>query len=240
MKKLTIILMGFIFFNFSLDLLANSAAECGLEGKSCNKYGAAVFQNRCSLCHGSDGLGEGVLALSIKKYPNTNLLQTAHGTSYDQVMDIVRYAGGLVKNDKSKKISVEMPPWGDELTVAQLESVVNFVLFLRKDTEKAMQLLREVANDLEPSLRNGRAIFLGRCSLCHGKQGLGDGKMSRIIKDPPPFNLTLSRAPDQYLSDLIHKGGETMGRSSRMPPFGDDLSESDIKSVIIFLKTLRN
>jgi cytochrome c553 len=63
--------------------------------------------------------------------------------------------------------------------------------------------------------------------------------MARIIKNPPPFNLTLSRVPDDYLSDMIHKGGAAMGRSPRMPPFGGDLSETDIKSVMMYVKTLR-
>ena len=133
-----------------------------------------------------------------------------------------------------------MPPWGDELTVAQMESVADFVLYLRMDSENAMKLLRSASANLKPSLRIGRAIFIGRCSLCHGAAGLGDGKMSRIIKNPPPFNLTLSRSPDSYLSDIIHKGGEKMNRSSRMPPFGDDLTDSEIASVILYIKTLRH
>jgi len=222
------------------SVYAGSADECGLEGKACFEYGATVFQNRCSLCHGSDGLGEGVLSLSIKNYPNTNLLEPKHGLSPADVEKVIRYGGGT-STDKTKKnpVSNEMPPWGDELTMAQLESVTNFVIHLRSDTEKAMTLLRKVSATLEPSLRIGRAIFMGRCSLCHGALGLGDGKMSRIIKNPPPFNLTLSRSPDEYLSDIIHKGGGEMNRSPRMPPFGDDLSESDIASVIMFIKTLR-
>ncbi len=224
----------------SFSLYAGSADECGLEGKSCFEYGATVFQNRCALCHGTDGLGEGVLSLSIKDYPNTNLLQPRHGESVSDVGKVIRYGGGtLTEKSANKPVSNEMPPWGDELTLAQMESVIDFVIYLRSDTEKAMILLRKISANLKPSLRIGRGIFMGRCSLCHGTLGLGDGKMSRIIKDPPPFNLTLSRAPDKYLSELIHKGGSEMGRSPRMPPFGDDLSESDIASVIMFIKTLR-
>lgn len=229
----------YIFFLLPFSVFSGSADECGLEGKSCFEYGATVFQSRCALCHGTDGLGEGVLSLSIKNYPNTNLLEVRHGQSLKEVEELIRYGGGLPSKNKKLKVSNEMPPWGDELTMAQLESVSNFVLYLRADTEKAMLLLRKVSANLKPSLRIGRAIFMGRCSLCHGTLGLGDGKMSRIIKDPPPFNLTLSRSPDEYLNELIHKGGGEMGRSPRMPPFGDDLSESDIASVIMFIKTLR-
>jgi len=233
------ILTAAICFPYSSRVNSGSSEECGAEGKSCFEYGATVFQNRCSLCHGSDGLGEGVLALSIKNYPNTNLLEPKHGKTYRDVEYIIRYGGGTNNNSRRKAVSKEMPPWGDELTVAQMESVANFVIYLRSDTDEATKLLRKISATLKPSLRIGRAIYLGRCSLCHGSLGLGDGKMSRIIKNPPPFNLTLSRAPDAYLNEMIHKGGKEMGRSPRMPPFGEDLTKSEIASVIMFIKTLR-
>lgn len=212
---------------------SGSAQECGMEAKSCIDYGAVVFQERCALCHGSDGLGEGLLSLSLKNYPNTNLLDNPKSNTPEHVARIVRYGSSL------PEIGEEMPPWGDELTATQLDSVVQFVSLLRSDLDSALTHLRKAAETIEPSVKIGRAVFKGRCSLCHGEFGLGDGKMARIIKNPPPFNLTLSRVPDFYLSDMIHKGGAAMGRSPRMPPFGGDLSEPEIESVIMFVKTLR-
>lgn len=219
---------------------SDSADNCGSEASSCFTYGAKIFQNRCTLCHGNDGLGEGILSLSVKNYPNTNLLLPKFGVSFEQVAHIVRY-GVTHKSykDKSRPISEEMPLWGDELTIVQLKSVVKFVLYLRTDTEKAMPLLRKMSADITPTKRVGRGIFKGRCALCHGLEGLGNGKMSRIIKDPPPYNLTLSRMPDSYLTEIIYKGGQAIGRSSRMPPFGEDLTESEIASVILYIKSLR-
>lgn len=212
---------------------AGSAEDCGTEAKSCLKYGAKVFQARCSLCHGSDGLGEGILPLSLKGYPSTNLLEPRHGTDTASIRNIVE-RGAQVKG-----VSNEMPPWGDELTATQLESVVKFVHYMRGDLEGALEMLRKEAETQQPSIKVGRAIFGGRCSLCHGQYGQGDGKMARIIKDPPPFNLTLSRADDGYLRQIIGKGGASMGRSPRMPPWGGDLTASEIESVIMYIKTLR-
>jgi hypothetical protein len=37
--------------------------------------------------------------------------------------------------------------------------------------------------------------------------------------------------PDEYLIDIISKGGQGMQRSPRMPPFGGDLSENEINHV---------
>lgn len=222
----------FLYFFSSLVVAGGSQDYCGIEAQSCVTYGANVFQARCALCHGTDGLGEGILPLQLKSYPNTNLRSTKP-KSYKQVAKIIRYGGGLAE------ISAEMPPWGDELTASQLESVTSFVMLLSNKRDKALKLLRAEAEAMTPSIRMGRGIYQGRCSLCHGKGGEGDGKMARIIKNPPPFNLTLSRMPDAYLKDIIKKGGAAMGRSSRMPPWGTDLSDKEVASVILYIKKLR-
>lgn len=46
----------------------------------------------------------------------------------------------------------------------------------------------EVARD--PLLSRGRAIFLMRCSTCHGYEGRGDGPLATTIAKPPVANLT--------------------------------------------------
>ena len=221
-----------LFLIISAAYAGDSKKFCGEEAKSCVTYGANIFQARCALCHGTDGLGEGILPMQLKGYPNTNLLD-GKMKAHKEIADIIRYGGKLPET------SIEMPPWGDELTMAELESVTNFVMLLHKHRDKALKLLRVEAENLKPSVRMGRGIYQGRCALCHGKGGEGDGKMARIIKDPPPFNLTYSRMPDAYLKDIINKGGQAMGRSSRMPPWGTDLSGKEVESVILYIKTLR-
>ena len=230
--RLIVIISLFTFFHQG-HVKADAIKYCGEDATACLEYGAQVFAERCTLCHGSNGLGEGILALSIKDYPSTNLLKQKYVKTYDDLAKVIRY-GGMIDG-----ISAEMPPWADELTSTQLESVVIFTDYLIKDLEKALPILASANKKLKPSKVAGRAIFQGRCSLCHGKYGEGDGRLAQIIKNPPPFNLTLSRMPDAYLEMIISKGGEKMGRSPRMPPFGGDLSENDIKSVILFIKTLR-
>jgi len=230
LKKILLVSSLLIMSSFAW---AGSSEDCGLEAKSCAKYGAQVFVERCALCHGYDGLGKGILPISIKGYPDTNLLQSKFKDSSHSAKDIIIYGSGL------DGVSSEMPPWGDELTLTQLESVVFFVTLMREDLEKALPLIKTASAEVKPSKRIGRFVFKGRCSLCHGDQGLGDGKMASIIIDPPPFDLTLSEASDEDLSDIIHFGGESMLRSPRMPPFGEDLSETEIASVILYIKSLR-
>lgn len=213
---------------------ANAVQFCGAEAKACPRYGAHVFQTRCALCHGSDGMGGGVIPLAVPGYPPTNLLKPVHAPDARGVRRIV------AEGARVKGVSTFMPPWADELTLTQLDSVSQFVVYLRKDTEAARAMLRTEAAEQKPTLQIGRTVYQGRCALCHGKEGGADGKMAAIIKDPPPFNLKLSRAPDEYLRLIIAKGGGAMGRSPRMPPWGEDLNKSELESVMLYLKTLRD
>ena len=43
---------------------------------------------------------------------------------------------------------------------------------------------------------------------------------------------------DQYLFDLIQKGGAAMGKSPLIPPFGSKMKEGEIRDVIAYVKTL--
>lgn len=213
---------------------ANAVQFCGAEAKACPRYGAHVFQTRCALCHGSDGMGGGVIPLAVPGYPPTNLLKPVHAPDARGVRRIV------AEGARVKGVSTFMPPWADELTLTQIESVVQFVMHLRNDTEDARAMLRAEGAALKPAVSLGRALFQGRCALCHGAEGRGDGRMAAMIKDPPPFNLTRSRAPDPYLREIISKGGAAMGRSPRMPPWGGDLNSQELESLILYVKTFRN
>jgi len=206
---------------------------CGVEARSCPEYGAHVFQQRCALCHGSDGRGEGALALAIADYPETNLLKARYGKDRAALTRIITHGASL------EELSPEMPPWGDELTATQLESVVAFVDLLHREQQQAVAMLRAEAERGVATVRQGRGIYRGRCALCHGDFGEGDGKMAKIINNPPPFNLTWSRVPESYMRQIIGGGGASVGRSPRMPPWGDELNEVELESVILYVKTLR-
>lgn len=197
------------------------------------QQGARVFQQRCELCHGSKGMGEGALALTLKDYPDTNLLKPKYKTDTHSLREQIIFGGSR------EEMHLLSPPWGNELSWTEIESVVLFIEQLRKSPKEAFKLLSKEVKHQKPTLKSGRLTFKNRCALCHGPDGEGNGKMARIIKDPPPFNLTYSMMPDQYLVDMITKGGQGMQRSPRMPPFGGDLSENEINSVVMHIKTLR-
>jgi cytochrome c oxidase cbb3-type subunit 3 len=102
-----------------------------------------------------------------------------------------------------------------------------------------LSLLQNLADNSEKSRFLGRETFAQRCALCHGVNGEGAGRMARVIKDPPPFDLTKSVMPEDYLRLIINKGGESIARSPQMPPWIDQLSQQEVTAVINYIIQLR-
>ncbi|CBL44377.1 Putative cytochrome c [gamma proteobacterium HdN1] len=179
-------------------------------------------------------MGDGRLPLKLKQYPSTNLMKPRQPVDRTSVHDIVVYGG------TQGKVSNLMPPMGNDLTWTQTESVVDFVLFLRQEPQKAAAMLAALRSQNAVSRNVGQDIFTTRCVLCHGPHGEGNGRMAKVIKNPPPADLTASRLPDDYLMQIISKGGEGVGRSPQMPPWGNQLNKVEIESVILYLKSIRD
>jgi mono/diheme cytochrome c family protein len=233
-KKSTLLapLIIFLFgFYASFNLAHSGEVREGAEPSLA--LGSQVFKNRCVLCHGSQGMGEGALALKLKDYPSTNLMTNMSSLKRADIHNAVAFGGS------KGSMSNFMPPMGNDLSWTELESVVDFVLLLRTNNTVAKKMLLAHEVDVKASRKVGAQVYNNRCVLCHGSFGEGDGRMARVIKSPPPANLMRSRLPDDYLVNIITKGGAGMGRSPQMPPWGDQLSPNEIRSVIFYIKHLR-
>lgn len=84
----------------------------------------------------------------------------------------------------------------------------------------------------------GSIAFRTYCVLCHGAEGKGDGRAAKMYT-PRPANLTVSPFNDTYKEMIIRGGGASMGRSAYMPPWGDELTDEQIRDVVAFLRELR-
>lgn len=220
-------------FGVALLLSATINAETSVTPAAIDIYdkeqqikGASIYIERCALCHGTKGMGEGPLALLIREYPDTNLKNSKK--SLDSVRTTIRF--GSPSNQLS-------PPWQHELQNEDIAAVTAFVDLLRNDHSRAIQQLASV--NIEPKNRRGQKIYRARCEQCHGAEGKGDGRMSRIYKNPPPSNLTGSSLSHNETVAIISAGGAGVGRSESMPPWGQELISSDILSVTRYLSTLR-
>lgn len=80
----------------------------------------------------------------------------------------------------------------------------------------------------------GYIVFKTNCVLCHGIHAEGDGRAARNYT-PRPANLRLSDKNDQYKEMIIRNGGAAMGRSPFMPPWGQELTDEQIRDVVYYL-----
>ena len=101
--------------------------------------------------------------------------------------------------------------------------------------EEASSLPRDGA---EAAVVRGGIVYRTYCVLCHGSSGKGDGRAAKMYT-PRPADLTVSPFPDTYKEMIIRGGGASVGRSSFMPPWGDELTDEQIRDLVSFLREMR-
>jgi mono/diheme cytochrome c family protein len=87
----------------------------------------------------------------------------------------------------------------------------------------------------------GKKIYLTYCSGCHGESGKGDGPAAPSLPIKPADHTDgriMSKHSDQYLFDIIAKGGAGVKKSSLMPAWNGQLNEKEIREVIAFIRGL--
>ena len=135
------------------------------------------------------------------------------GSKWISCAKIVRNGG------KSLGRSPYMPAWQGELADAQITDVLEYL---------------SVVSSAEG---RGQVVFKTNCILCHGVNGDGNGRAARLL-NPPHANLTRSDKNDMYKEMIITMGGAAMGRSPRMPVWGQQLSRQEITDVVAYLRTI--
>jgi mono/diheme cytochrome c family protein len=96
-------------------------------------------------------------------------------------------------------------------------------------------------------VERGEAIYQQHCAVCHGPEGEGEPGWQTQNPDltfpAPPHDATghTWHHGDGLLFRIVRDGGETIESPSfrsRMPAFGHLLSDTEIREVITYLKTL--
>ncbi len=77
------------------------------------------------------------------------------------------------------------------------------------------------------------------CQKCHGEQGKGDGPGAAML-NPKPRDYTdcktMQSKKDEDLFKVIKDGGDSMGLSADMQPFGGNLSDDEIHQLVKFVR----
>lgn len=100
-----------------------------------------------------------------------------------------------------------------------------------------------------PPAYEGRRLYVSYCQLCHGTNGKGDGPLAKAMKiSPADLTTTVRSRSDTILTKIITgKGRQTItGRdrhnliSEAMPEWKDVFSETQVRSLIAYLRFMGN
>ena len=89
----------------------------------------------------------------------------------------------------------------------------------------------------------GKASYTAYCAGCHGREGKGDGPITKMVKNQSMGDLSdkeaMSQFSDEDLYKVIAEGGEAIGKAKLMPAHKDKLGESGIQAIIAYIKTFQ-
>jgi len=193
--------------------LASSDLGTLLENETLARFatsaGGAVFRNNCSQCHGSGAAG-------FTGYPNLLDDDWLWGGDFENIEYTVRHG---IRNEED---------WDARYS----EMTAYDEIFSNDEVDQVVQYVRQISGQEHDATmaEAGTELFLDNCAACHGDNGMG----SRDLGAP---NLT--DAIWLYGGDLASLE-ETVryARFGVMPPWGERLTEAEIKAVTAYVHQL--
>lgn len=173
--------------------------------------GERLYVTHCSSCHGPKGLGDGPLAKGMEPPP----------PALGSPVDMHDRTPALLFRVLSVGVAgTPMAGWASSLTVDERWSIVAYLSRLRAPA----------------SLSEGEGIYLQRCAGCHGVKGASDGifasGLSRLPVELSSFAWQAER------SDAQIAGAVKEGVPGTAMPAARDLRESEVASVVAYVRTL--
>lgn len=176
-------------------------------------YGNGIFGDKCAACHQAGG--QGVAGL----FPTLVDDDWLWGGSVEQIhQTIVNGRNGY------------MPAYNTTLTPEQVDEVSNYVLSMSG-----------IEHNAEAAAK-GQKIFngyAGGCYQCHTAEGKGlysQGSANLTDKIWTVADTTAEETPEERLK--LVKNVITNGIQRQMPVFGKQLSETEIKVLVAYLKQM--
>jgi mono/diheme cytochrome c family protein len=195
---------------------------------------AQTYKTLCARCHGDKGDGRGISAVYLDPAPR-DLTKSEFMVSKPQARFLASITLGVP--------GTSMPAWGKALTGDQIKGVLDYV-FATYVHEPSRQMKPRKVPEQNPvplssaSAARGEAIFLQRCTGCHGRKADGRGPNSLDIS-PRPRNLRnsafIQNAPDHRLFESVMYGVE----GTAMPSWIDyGLSQNEVGDIVNYIRSL--
>lgn len=106
-----------------------------------------------------------------------------------------------------------------------------------KAADKGAQGALLPRDSTDAAVFRGGLVYANYCVTCHGFNADGNGRAARLY-NPKPANLRMSDKNDAYFGLIIRMGGEAMGRSQFMPPWGAELTDEQMKDLVSYLRSI--
>jgi mono/diheme cytochrome c family protein len=94
---------------------------------------------------------------------------------------------------------------------------------------------------LAQNAAEGKKLYVSYCATCHGETGKGDGMAARSLPVKPADHTNgtvMNQLSDQFLRDIISKGGSAVGKSSFMPSWGSSIDEKQVRDLVAYLRSI--
>jgi len=134
-------------------------------------------------------------------------------------------------------------------TIETLQQTIE-TLFLTAMTGSPQPTSQPSADDVPPvptldaqRVAQGKEVYTQYCAACHGANGEGQPNWKVRLDDgsfpPPPHNSSghTWHHADGQLKDIISKGIKDIFPQSKMPTFGEQLSDDEITAALEYIKT---
>ncbi len=175
--------------------------------------GGALYGKYCALCHG-DQL-EGYAADHANALANQNFLRSATDGFISTAIRRGRPGTPMAAYDEA---------FGGPLGKREIALLTAYIR--SHQTEPPVELDKTVEGDPEV----GKAIYGKRCIGCHGVNGQGNTALS--LNNP----MFLSTVTDGYIRFAIEEGRE----GTKMPAYGERLSQEELNGVTRYVRSLIN
>ena len=87
----------------------------------------------------------------------------------------------------------------------------------------------------------GQKLYATHCASCHGDKGRGDGVAGKALPVKPADHTDakiMNSFSDEFLLDIIAKGGAAVGKSAFMPAWGGVLKENQLQDLVRYLRSI--
>lgn len=93
---------------------------------------------------------------------------------------------------------------------------------------------------LQGDMGRGKALYASRCAICHGDKGNGQGQLKGTTPKPTDFTdrAKMGKRSDWELYRVIRDGGPALGLSPQMMPWGQMMTDQEIRDTAAYVRGL--